>query len=114
MSIKRTLQNGCVIVVLCIIIPPVIKFALSSNSPSFAIQKVTYEQGKALADEFGIKFFETSAKLNSQVDVAFMSIARDIVARLKENPEHYAGAADGANVSLQKDKVKTAEKKSCC
>lgn len=39
-------------------------------------QKVPFETGKKLADEFSIKFFETSAKLNSGVDLAFMSIAR--------------------------------------
>jgi GTPase SAR1 family protein len=74
---------------------------------------VTYEQGKALADEFGIKFFETSAKLNQQVDTAFLSIAKDIVDRLKENPEHYG--PDGGNVNLQRDKVnKAKDGKSCC
>jgi Ras-related protein Rab-8A len=58
---------------------------------------VTTAQGKALADEFGIKFFETSAKLNKNVDEAFMAIASDIVERLKENPEHY-GSESGVNL----------------
>lgn len=65
------------------------------------LQKVTHAQGKALADEFGIKFFETSAKLNSNVDEAFLAIASDIVERLRENPEHYG--TDGG-VSLQNGK----------
>jgi Ras-related protein Rab-8A len=65
------------------------------------MQKVTHAQGKALADEFGIKFFETSAKLNSNVDEAFLAIASDIVERLRENPEHYG--TDGG-VSLKDGK----------
>ena len=75
-------------------------------------QKVKFERGKALADECGIKFFETSAKLNSNVDGAFFSIAKDIVDRLKENPEHYG--SEGGNVNLQKDKISNAKSKSCC
>ena len=50
--------------------------------------------GKELAAEFKINFFETSAKSNTNVDKAFMSIATEIVDRLKENPEHY-GAEGG-------------------
>ena len=39
-------------------------------------------------------------------------ILRDIVGRLKENPEHYG--AEGGSVNLQKDKTKKENKKSCC
>ncbi len=31
-------------------------------------RRVPYSQGQALADEFGIQFFETSAKSNIKVD----------------------------------------------
>lgn len=75
-------------------------------------QRVTTAEGRALAEEFGIKFYETSAKMNLNVDTAFMSIAKDIVDRLKENPEHYG--SEGGNVNLQKDKLTSTNKKSCC
>jgi Ras-related protein Rab-8A len=74
-------------------------------------QKVSAEKGKALAAEYGIKFFETSAKLNSNVDDCFMSIAKDIVERLKENPDHY-GSSGGAIFVSPENKSK--EKTSCC
>mmetsp|Transcript_24567 Transcript_24567/g.68383 ORF Transcript_24567/g.68383 Transcript_24567/m.68383 type:complete len:212 (+) Transcript_24567:43-678(+) len=71
---------------------------------------VTPEQGKALAEEYGIKFFETSAKLNTNVDESFMAIAKDIVERLKENPDHYGSSGGAIFVNDQKNK----EKSGCC
>ncbi|KAG8044751.1 hypothetical protein GUJ93_ZPchr0079g2776 [Zizania palustris] len=41
-------------------------------------------KGQALADEYSIKFFETSAKMNLNVEQVFFSIARDIKQRLAE------------------------------
>lgn len=74
-------------------------------------RKVATEKGRALADEYKIKFFETSAKLNVNVDEAFMAIAKDIVDRLKENPDHYGSS--GGSISVSEQKAKT-EKSGCC
>lgn len=46
-----------------------------------AERRVSLEQGKKLAEEYGIKFFETSAKEKINVDEAFLTIAKDIVQR---------------------------------
>eukprot|EP01097_Dermamoeba_algensis_P006748 TRINITY_DN420_c0_g1_i7.p1 TRINITY_DN420_c0_g1~~TRINITY_DN420_c0_g1_i7.p1 ORF type:complete len:242 (-),score=32.40 TRINITY_DN420_c0_g1_i7:167-892(-) len=45
-------------------------------------QVVDTERGQALANEFGIKFLETSAKNNINVEEAFFTLARDIKKRL--------------------------------
>ena len=43
---------------------------------------VTLEQGRQLADEFGLRFLETSAKDNEGVEEAFFTLARSVNADL--------------------------------
>ena len=43
---------------------------------------VTTEEGQALADELGMKFFETSAKMNEGVEEAFFTLARSATGSL--------------------------------
>lgn len=54
-------------------------------------RKVTTAEGEAMAAKYGIKFFETSAKMNVNVDESFSTIASDIVSNLKENPDRFGG-----------------------
>jgi len=54
---------------------------------------VTEEQGRELADELGIKFMETSAKVNEGVEEAFFTLARDIKTRLIDSQGDAAGGA---------------------
>jgi Ras-related protein Rab-8A len=39
---------------------------------------VSTEEGQALANDFGIQFFETSAKNDINVEKAFVTIAREV------------------------------------
>ncbi|TYH93709.1 hypothetical protein ES332_A13G272400v1 [Gossypium tomentosum] len=72
---------------------------------------VPTSKGQALADEYGIKFFETSAKTNLNVEEVFFSIAKDIKQRLadsdtKAEPStikiNQPDAAGGAGQAAQK------------
>ncbi|XP_028111769.1 ras-related protein RABE1c-like, partial [Camellia sinensis] len=45
---------------------------------------VPTSKGQARAHEYGIKFFETSAKTNLNVEQVFFSIARDVKQRLTD------------------------------
>lgn len=45
-------------------------------------RQVSTEEGQALADEFGVPFFETSAKRNERVEECFTALATDVTERL--------------------------------
>ena len=73
---------------------------------------VTRAEGEALARDFSMKFFETSAKKNIQVGEAFESIAVAVVDRMgKEGARPIAGGA-GAGVKLETKEA--SGKKGCC
>lgn len=59
---------------------------------------ISKEQGQALASEYGVKFLETSAKSNINVEEAFFTLARDIKKRLIDTAD--AGAKTAGNVNL--------------
>ncbi|KAL6749451.1 Rab8/RabE-family small GTPase [Haematococcus lacustris] len=58
---------------------------LVGNKSDMAEEKraVPYSRGKALADEYRIQFFETSAKENVNVEEVFTAIALDVMKRLQ-------------------------------
>ncbi len=89
------------------------------HTPSLStltLQVVEKEQGLATAQEYKIKFFETSAKANINVNEAFNSIALDIKKRLMDNPSNQASGSSAAAPSVQlKDVGKgDKEKSKCC
>ncbi len=42
-------------------------------------RKVTYEQGKEFADQYGMKFLETSAKTSHNVSDSFVTMTKEII-----------------------------------
>lgn len=62
------------------------KILIGNKSDMAKERVVTTEKGQALASEYGIKFFETSAKTDVNVTEAFTAIATDIKKRLMDNP----------------------------
>ncbi|XP_076894556.1 ras-related protein RABD2c-like [Bidens hawaiensis] len=60
---------------------------LVGNKCDLTSQKVvSYETGKAFADEIGIPFLETSAKSSTNVEEAFMAMTAEIKNRMASQP----------------------------
>jgi len=85
---------------------------------------VSFGEGETLAKEFKIKFYETSAVEDMNVEECFLNIANDVVQRVSgSGGSGSAGAAkpagatagtaqlDEENVSVSKQQAKT---KGCC
>ncbi|KAF0682776.1 Aste57867_25075 [Aphanomyces stellatus] len=74
---------------------------------------VTKEQGEALANEYGVQFFETSAKSNLNVEEAFRSIAVDVQKRLAECESDRSDVANQTRIKLDEQNSRAASE-GCC
>ncbi|OMJ75804.1 hypothetical protein SteCoe_24985 [Stentor coeruleus] len=70
-------------------------------------KKISAEQGRSLADELNIQFFETSAKTNINVMETFMYIARDIKER------KIGSIVDSSRISVISTNKEDKDKKCC-
>ncbi|KAJ2613119.1 GTP-binding protein [Coemansia sp. RSA 1365] len=76
---------------------------------------VTEDMGKALADKFNIKFKETSAKANINVEQAFLELASDIKRRLLDTASQPENAtSDGNNIDINDTQRSTSQNTPCC
>jgi len=67
-------------------------------------------RGQALADEYDIKFFETSAKTDTNVEAAFTTLVESVVDRLFSQAIPPVRPHD----TVQPDASTHVEKKGCC
>lgn len=56
---------------------------LIGNKSDTPNREVLYEEGKSLADSYGMQFFETSAKNNLNVQEAFKCLVKEVMEKLK-------------------------------
>jgi small GTP-binding protein len=91
---------------------------LVGNKSDMPDRCVEYEEGKRLAESYGIKFFETSAKEDRNVKDAFFQIAKEIKEKIvnKDTPITNGGGSSGGPGEKLKTKDKKADggKTGCC
>ena len=62
----------------------VYKILIGNKSDLESERKVTYEQGAEFAAQYGMKFIETSAKESKNVQEAFVTMTKEIIAQNNE------------------------------
>ena len=73
---------------------------------------VSQSQAQELADEYGIPFYETSAKTGENVDNVFRDLAEIVYARLKKDQQQPSSV--GGRVALRDASYASTKKSSCC
>jgi len=89
------------------------KILIGNKSDWTDKRMVTTDEGQALADELGMKFYETSAKMNDGVEEAFFTLARDIKTRLIDSQDNAASGAP-ANDSVKVNQPAAQSTPGCC
>lgn len=88
----------------------VTKLLVGNKSDLTAKKVVDYDVAKEFADSMGVQFLETSAKDSTNVEQAFLAMARQIKERM---PTGGTGGGDKAGVNLKGNNVNTGSS-SCC
>lgn len=89
---------------------------LVGNKSDMADEKraVAFERGQALAKEYNMPFFETSAKENYNVEQVFSAIARDVMKRLQQEQDSQPAATTPDIILRPPGKSTAGPKKSKC
>lgn len=74
-------------------------------------RKISFDQGKQLADEYGVKFMETSAMNRTNVEQAFTEIATDIKKKMDARDVSTPAAGGGGNTAGTVRPTQSNEKK---
>ena len=89
----------------------VYKILIGNKSDLESERKVTYQQGQDFANQYGMKFIETSAKESKNVQEAFVTMTKEIIAL---GAEKKAIKKEEKVVITEKPKGKNIETKKCC
>ena len=74
---------------------------------------ITYNQGKDFADAYGLKFIETSAKKNMNVNEAFETLGRELMKASSDKKINNQKENKTISVSKAQD-LNTPQKEGCC
>ena len=86
----------------------VLKVVIGNKTDLENRRVITYNQGKEFADTYGLKFLETSAKKNLNVNEAFETLGRELMAAagykkiVKQNPNKKISVGQAQNLNPEK------------
>ncbi len=63
----------------------IVKFLIGNKTDLNDLRVVEYSKGLRVANQFGLEFFETSAKDNTNISEIFIAMARYLVQKVKLN-----------------------------
>ena len=86
---------------------------LVGNKCDIDNRQVDYDEGRRLADKYGIPFFETSAKSGINIEDTFMTIARDIKNKILLNETTQGSETKKITAGGHEDNKNT-KKGGCC
>ncbi len=75
---------------------------------------VSFEEGEALAKEYNIHFYETSAKQDLNVEKGFITIATDVKERLMVDGSSGGSASGGHKLQPANSTAPAGKKNGCC
>lgn len=90
------------------------KVLVGNKSDMESEREVDTEQGQALADQYGIPFFETSAKENVLVNEAFLELAKIVKKRLMKAEAEKADQGEKQHASVTLNSKKANKSAQCC
>ena len=91
----------------------VLKVLIGNKSDLEDKRVINYNEGKEFADSYGLKFIETSAKKNCNVNEAFETLGREIMAANADKKFNKAKQNKTISVSSAQD-LNVAKKGGCC
>lgn len=80
-----------------------VNIILVGNKCDLENRQVTYEQGQEMADEFGIRYYETSAKTGENVTEVFETLAKEVMLRKEREPVVKTKTINMTAVSTKKE-----------
>ena len=91
----------------------VLKVVIGNKTDLENIRVITYNQGKEFADTYGLKFLETSAKKNLNVNEAFETLGRELILHSEDKKIVRQRQNKKISVASVQD-LNANKKKQCC
>ena len=89
-----------------------IKILVGNKSDMENERKVTTQQGKEFATQYGMQFFETSAKNSTNVNEAFIAMTKEVMKNTSKKPP--VNKKDNVNISNAPSGQTLNSGKGCC